>query len=106
MPLVKKSTPCSCKLPFLTVGKKRNILPVNNPLAMQVLYCRQNLSGVSPYFLFHQPLFVTNSVQEVPTEAQLHHHVIGVVGLQGLIELNNVGVLNHLVYPRLTLHVF
>lgn len=82
----KKSTLCYCALSFLTVLRKRgNILPVNNPLAMQVLYCRQNLPGVSPYFPFREPLFVTNSVQEVPAEAQLHHHVIGVVGLQGLI---------------------
>lgn len=52
---------------------------------MQVLYCRQNLPGVPPYFTFQQPHFVTNSVQEVPAEAQIHHHVLGVVSLQGLI---------------------
>lgn len=83
-----------------------NVLPVNNPMAMQVPDCRQNLSGVPPYFPFHQPLFVPDSVQEVPAVAQLHHHVVGAVSPQGLIQLDNIGVLYYLVYPGLLLHVF
>lgn len=80
-------------------------VPVNYPVFVQVIHCRQYLAGVSAHLPLLKPLTFTDAVHQIPSTAQLHGHIVAVLCLQRLQQQDDVRVADQLMNPRFTFHV-
>jgi len=62
------------------------VSPVYDAIFVQVLHCRQDLSGVAPHLPLLQPLPLTDPVHQVSSSTELHGHVVAVLCLQSLTQ--------------------
>lgn len=70
-------------------------LPMNDAFLMQILYGRNNLSKLSSsLFLLHAPMH-NEIVEDFTARSVLHHQIEGLVGLNHLEKLDDVGVVEH-----------